>query len=212
MMVNQQMVEAHKKMVESKLQMEVAHSVTNCYSDCHGCSNHSLAQEPVEAGEAGEAGAVARLCLARNVKNGSKRFFPHLEQIPEESRHSTFKNSGKKQDGGNFSLVARSLADGCSGSEFSESSDGSISTSDLEYKEESSTNKSNPRSMDSGIATRLVFAETLPKMRILFILDPQVLLQNMEVITTLRQQAVKVNIKIFLWTSQIFFTPQIFSL
>ena len=50
-------------------------------------------------------------------------------------------------------MVIRNLDDG-SGSEFSESSDGSISTSDLEYKEESSTNKSNPRSMDSGIATR----------------------------------------------------------
>ena len=105
MMVNQQMVEAHKKMVESKLQMEVAHSVTSaCYSDCHGCPHHSV-PHPVEAGEAGEAGGVGRLCLARNVKNGSKRFFPHLEQIPEESRHSTFKNSSKKQDGGNFSSL-----------------------------------------------------------------------------------------------------------
>ena len=103
LMVNQQMVEAHKKMVESKLQMEVAHSVTSsCYSDCQGCPQPSLPQDPVEAGEAGDAGQVARLCLARNVKNGSKRFFPHLEQIPEESRHSTFKNSSKKQDGGNF--------------------------------------------------------------------------------------------------------------
>ena len=112
MMVNQEMVEAHKKMVESKLQMEVAHSVTSaCYSDCHGCPHHSV-PHPVEAGEAGEAGGVGRLCLARNVKNGSKRFFPHLEQIPEESRHSTFKNSSKKQDGGNFSFVNRNLDDG----------------------------------------------------------------------------------------------------
>ena len=106
MMVNQQMVEAHKKMVESKLQMEVAHSVTSgCYSDCPGCPHHSLSHHQGEVGEAGEAGVVGRLCLARNVKNGSKRFFPHLEQIPEESRHSTFKNSGKKQDGGNFSWL-----------------------------------------------------------------------------------------------------------
>ena len=92
-------------MVESKLQMEVAHSVTSCFSDCQGCPHHSLAQDPVEAGEVGEAGVVGRLCLARNVKNGSKRFFPHLEQIPEESRHSTFKNSSKKQDGGNLSSL-----------------------------------------------------------------------------------------------------------
>ena len=96
MMVNQQMVEAHKKMVESKLQMEVAQSVTGCYTECHGC------HEAAESEEAGEAGGLPRLCLARNVKNGSKRFFPHLEQIPEESRHSTFKNSGKKHDGGNL--------------------------------------------------------------------------------------------------------------
>ena len=81
--------------------------------------------------------------LTRNVKNGSKRFFPHLEQIPEESRNNTFKSLTKKTD--------------------TDSSDGSITTSDIEYKEdvnynsnsqESSTNKSNPRSMDSGIATR----------------------------------------------------------
>ena len=96
LMVNQQMVEAHKKIVESKLQLEVAQSVTqSCYSECHDCT------QPGEAGEQAEQG-MPRLCLTRNVKNGSKRFFPHLEQIPEESRHSTFKNSGKKQDGGNF--------------------------------------------------------------------------------------------------------------
>ena len=93
MMVNQQMVEAHKKMVESKLQMEVAQSVTGCYTECHSC--HEVVEPEEEAG-------VARICLTRNIKNGSKRFFPHLEQIPEESRNSTFKNSGKKEDGGNF--------------------------------------------------------------------------------------------------------------
>ena len=66
-----------------------------------------------------------------------------LEQIPEESRNNTFKSPAKKVD--------------------TDSSDGSITTSDIEYKDdinynsnsqESSTNKSNPRSMDSGIATR----------------------------------------------------------
>ena len=95
MMVNQQMVEAHKKMVESKLQMEVAQSVTGCYTECRRC------HEATDPEEVGELGGMSKLCLTRNIKNGSKRFFPHLEQIPEESRHSTFKNSGKKEDGGN---------------------------------------------------------------------------------------------------------------
>ena len=56
-----------------------------------------------------------------------------------------------------------------------------------------------------------LFAETLLEMQDLFILDLQVLLLNMEVITKLPQQVVKVNIKIFLLTSQIFFTRQISS-
>jgi len=154
MMVNRKMLDAHKKMVENKLQMEVAHSV-NCMSAhhthnhaCHGnantsghiCAAHETRDTPHTCAEHADHG---RVCLARNVKNGSKRFFPHLEQIPEESRNNTFKSPAKKAD--------------------TDSSDGSITTSDIEYKDdinynsnsqESSTNKSNPRSMDSGIATR----------------------------------------------------------
>ena len=172
MMVNRKMLDAHKKMVENKLQMEVmilaiinveslmtlfvkvAHSV-NCMSAhhthnhaCHGnantsghiCAAHETRDTPHTCAEHADHG---RVCLARNVKNGSKRFFPHLEQIPEESRNNTFKSQAKKAD--------------------TDSSDGSITTSDIEYKDdinynsnsqESSTNKSNPRSMDSGIATR----------------------------------------------------------
>ena len=57
----------------------------------------------------------------------------------------------------------------------------------------------------------VIFTETLHRMQRLFVLDLQVLLLSMEVIMKLRQQVAKVNIKIFLWTSQIFFTLQIFS-
>ena len=127
---------------------QVAHSVTcghhssTCQHSAHVCQESRdlghVCQDQFETGN--------RLCLTRNMKNSSKRFFPHLEQIPEESRNNTFKSQPREAS--------------------DTSSDGSVSTQDIEYKEEinynpgtalsqeSSTNKSNPRSMDSGIATR----------------------------------------------------------
>ena len=133
----------------------MAHSVT-----CHGahhphtCSSHGHMCNGETREQPGHVcmdgmDASNRMCLTRNVKNASqRRFFPHLEQIPEESRNNTFKSSVQTKK-----------------SDSDTSSDGSITTSDIEYKEdinynpgtgsqESSTNKSNPRSMDSGIATR----------------------------------------------------------
>ena len=94
MMVNRKMLDAHKKMVESKLQMEVAHSVT-CMSHpapappaCHGatCGQHTCP-------------AAAPHCLVRTPlkSQGSKRFFPHLEQIPEESRNNTARSVTNKK-------------------------------------------------------------------------------------------------------------------
>ena len=94
MMVNRKMLDAHKKMVESKLQMEVAHSVT-CMSHpapappaCHGatCGQHTCP-------------AAAPHCLVRTPlkSQGSKRFFPHLEQIPEESRNNTARSVANKK-------------------------------------------------------------------------------------------------------------------
>ena len=53
---------------------------------------------------------------------------------------------------------------------------------------------------------RVVLTESHLEMQPVFILGPQVRLLDMEVIMTLAQQVVRVNIKIFLWTSQIFFT------
>ena len=148
MMVNRKMLDDHKKIVENKLQMEVAHSVT-CPGTQHTC--HSSAHVQCDPGHTcqehqDQLGRPGPSCLIRNVKNASKRFFPHLEPVPEESRNNTFKSSAKKGDGDT-------------------SSDGSLATSDIEYKDEmrygavihgqeSSTNNSNPRSMDSGIATR----------------------------------------------------------
>jgi len=134
-LVNEKMLEAHKKVVENKLQLEVARTV--CYSHETGGSSEESANE-----------IMSKLNLSRNGKNLSKRFFPHLEEIPEESRNSTFRDL-KKQ---NINC------------ESEDASDGSVSTSDLEFKDDGfpnysgksqdSTAKSNPHSMDSGIVTR----------------------------------------------------------
>ena len=131
------MLEAHKKVVENKLQLEVARTV--CYSHV---------DETDESSEDSSNEIMSKLNLSRNGKNSSKRFFPHLEEIPEESRNSTFKDLKKQKNN----------------SESGDASDGSISTSDLEFKDDGYTNysgksqdstaKSNPHSMDSGIVTR----------------------------------------------------------
>ena len=100
MMVNRKMLDDHKKIVENKLQMEVAHSVT-CLGAQHTCQGsghvpcvketrdiHHTCQEHHQD-PLGRPGPSA---LTRNVKNASKRFFPHLEPVPEESRNNTFRS------------------------------------------------------------------------------------------------------------------------
>jgi len=135
--VNEKLLEAHKKVVENKLQLEVARTV--CYSH-NDETDESSGESTMEI--------MSKLNLSRNGKNSSKRFFPHLEEIPEESRSSTFKDLKKQK----------------TNSDSGDASDGSISTSDLEFKDDGYTNysgksqdstaKSNPQSMDSGIVTR----------------------------------------------------------
>ena len=154
MMVNRKMLDDHKKIVENKLQMEVAHSVT-CLGAQHTCHNsghvpcvtetrdisHTCQEHQDPLGRPGPSG------LTRNVKNASKRFFPHLEPVPEESRNNTFRSSVKR-------------------GETETGSEGSLTTSESERDaemgyspntQESGANNSNPRSMDSGIATRYRF-------------------------------------------------------
>lgn len=136
-LVNEKLLEAHKKVVENKLQLEVARTV--CYPPTDETDESS--------GESSNE-IMSKLNLSRNGKNSSKRFFPHLEEIPEESRSSTFKDMKKQKNN----------------SDSGDASDGSISTSDLEFKDDGfinysgksqdSTGKSNPQSMDSGIVTR----------------------------------------------------------
>ena len=110
MMVNRKMLDAHKKMVENKLQMEVAHSVT-CMSHpvpappaCHGstCGQHTCP-------------AAAPHCLVRTPlkTQGSKRFFPHLEQIPEESRNNTARSVANKKAQVQTSKQCWSHSTGC---------------------------------------------------------------------------------------------------
>ena len=103
MMVNRKMLDDHKKIVENKLQMEVAHSVTclgaaqqhTCQTSGHvpcvteSRDMHHTCQEHHQDQLGGRPGPSS---LTRNVKNASKRFFPHLEPVPEESRNNTFRS------------------------------------------------------------------------------------------------------------------------
>ena len=63
--VNEKLLEAHKKVVENKLQLEVARTV--CYSQ---------ADETDESSEDSSNEILTKLNLSRNGKNSSKRFFP----------------------------------------------------------------------------------------------------------------------------------------
>ena len=151
MMVNRKMLDDHKKIVENKLQMEVAHSV-KCLGAQHTCHNsghvscvketrdivHTCQDHQDPLGRPGPSS------LSRNVKNASKRFFPHLEPVPEESRNNTFRSSVKRGEGD-------------MGSEGSETTSETERDPEMSYTantQESGANNSNPRSMDSGIATR----------------------------------------------------------
>ena len=78
-LVDPRLLEQHKRLVETQLQQEVARTVC-----CPGLPDPDT--DPATQHE-----WANKLNLARNGKNSSRRFFPHLEEIPEESRHSTFR-------------------------------------------------------------------------------------------------------------------------
>ena len=209
MMVNRKMLDDHKKIVENKLQMEVAHSV-KCLGAQHACHNsghvtcvketrdigHTCQdhQDPLGLGRPGPSS------LTRNVKNASKRFFPHLEPVPEESRNNTVRSSVQMREGDT----------GSSGSVDTEAE----RDQEMSYPantQESGANNSNPRSMDSGIATRygqLLSTSRdsryrnkqkcqLPQLKVVEIFflssDPRVHPMNILAITRQRQQAAKVS-------------------
>ena len=135
--VNEKLLEAHKKVIENKLQLEVARTVY-----------FSQADETDESSGESSNEILSKLNLSRNGKNSAMRFFPHLEEIPEESRSSTFKDLKKQK----------------TNCDSNDASDSSISASDLELKDDGyinhsgksqdSTAKSNAQSMDSGIVMR----------------------------------------------------------
>jgi len=119
--VNEALLEAHRKVVESRLQLEVARTV----------GEESL-------------GCCAENCPGEHAglrQQGSKRrFFPNLEEIPEESRCSTIMKERAEEE----------VEEG------SESSGSNSGLGSLENREDcGGTGKSNHQvSLDSGIVTR----------------------------------------------------------
>ena len=119
--VNEKLLEAHKKVIENKLQLEVARTVY-----------FSQADETDESSGESSNEILSKLNLSRNGKNSAMRFFPHLEEIPEESRSSTFKDLKKQK----------------TNCDSNDASDSSISASDLELKDDGYINHSG-KSQDS---------------------------------------------------------------
>jgi len=130
--VNEHLLNAHRIQVENQLQQEIATSVHCCDLD------HSQ-------DSCGES--MAKLNMSINGKNMVKRFFPHLEEIPEESRNNTLKDMSIKNDS-------------LDGSDSSDSSNlSSMELNDMKMtangeSNQDSTSRSNLLSMDSGIVTR----------------------------------------------------------
>jgi len=118
--VNEALLEAHRKVVESRLQLEVARTVGE---ESLGCCAENCP---------GEGGL--------RQQGSKRRFFPNLEEIPEESRCSTIMKERKEEEG----------------EEGSESCGSGSGLGSLENREDSGgTGKSNHQvSLDSGIVTR----------------------------------------------------------
>ena len=90
---------------------------------------------------------MSKLNMSINGKNMVKRFFPHLEEIPEESRNNTLKDMSMKND--SLDSSDSSNSSNLSSMELNEMKIGG----NYESNQDSSS-RSNLLSMDSGIVTR----------------------------------------------------------
>jgi len=130
--INEHLLNAHRKQVESQLQQEIATAVHCCDSD----------NSQDTCGE-----SMPKLNLGLNGKTVVKRFFPHLEEIPEESRNNTLKDLNIKND----SLDGSDSGDS---SNLSSIELNEIRMTSAAESSQDSTSRSNLQSMDSGIVTR----------------------------------------------------------
>jgi len=131
--VNQHLLNTHRKQVENQLQQEIATAV-------HCCELDNL-----PADSYGES--MSKLNMSINGKNMVKRFFPHLEEIPEESRNNTLKDMSLTND--SLTSTESSTSSNLSSMELHEMKIGA----NYESNQDSSS-RSNLLSMDSGIVTR----------------------------------------------------------
>ena len=131
--MNEKLLEAHKKVVQNKLNREVARTIF----------------DSPESVDSAEAVSSPRLNPGPPKSTGShgRRFAPHLEGIPEESRANTLnaKSAG--------SQAARTTNDANSGEAAGEiNEEGATSGNAQSQMKKLST--SDPQSLDSGILTR----------------------------------------------------------
>lgn len=134
--MNEKLLEAHKKVVQSKLNREVARTIFDAPSDME------------RGGDGDNPGDVSSPRMNNGPGNakfgGSRRFAPHLEGIPEESRANTLNaksndsHSERKTNDSSPSEVSRETNEPRKGGTAPSKK---LSTSD-------------PQSLDSGILTR----------------------------------------------------------
>ena len=133
--MNEKLLEAHKKVVQSKLNREVARTIFD--SDTDGQSEHSVSSPRMN-----NTSALPKLVGSHNRRG----FAPHLEGIPEESRANTL--TAKSNDSHSDSATNDGNTDEVEG-EINESRKESAAQSQMKK-----LSTSDPNSLDSGILTR----------------------------------------------------------
>jgi hypothetical protein len=153
--MNEKLLEAHKKVVQSKLSREVARTILD------GSSSYQPDQGEHQMTTSGLAG--------RPIGGGSKRWGPHLEGIPEESRANTLSHGRSKEAAGRSGETTpiegeeeeedRKEGSSSSSGAGQDKQDQSAATSSSSSSSSSSSqmkklSTSDPQSLDSGILTR----------------------------------------------------------
>ena len=134
--MNEKLLEAHKKVVQSKLNRQVARTIFDSPSEADTSNKDAEAGEGSVSSPRINNNGPAAAQLHKLQAGHNRRFAPHLEGIPEESRANTLNAKAKENE-------ARSVQEG---------TDDSRKGSTTNSMKKLST--SDPHSLDSGILTR----------------------------------------------------------
>ena len=152
--MNEKLLEAHKKVVQSKLSREVARTILDGSSLSSGHHQQEMAGHSGGESHAGGPQPIRQ----QQGGGGSRRWGPHLEGIPEESRANTLRPP-RAEDARAAEVTAQAVTEdeeerkrGGSGQEKQQPQSTTSSSSSSSQMKKLST--SDPQSLDSGILTR----------------------------------------------------------